>query len=167
MTMTGKSEAGNVEYSGSGASIGVAGGYALTPQLIVFGQLLYAGTSGTDVKMNGGNSTSTTYDVNVAGIGLGAASYFGPNLFVSASVLLATATIDDSSGHTVVSSKSGFGFDAIVGKEWWVSDNWGLGVSGQMILGRMKGKDPDLVLVGTVPDWSTLGFALLFSATYN
>jgi hypothetical protein len=57
-------------------------------------------------------------------------------------------------------------FEALVGKEWWVSDNWGLGLSGQMVPGTFRGKDPDLTL-GLVPSWKATAFSLLFSATYN
>jgi hypothetical protein len=167
ITMTGKSASDKVEYSGGGASVAVAGGFAVMPHLIVFAEGMLAGSANSDVKLNGLSSGSTQYGANVEGIGIGVASYFGPNLFVAASVLLADATFDDGNGNTVASSKSGVAFDLTAGKEWWVSDNWGLGVSGQMVLGSMKmGKDPDPVL-GVPADYTSIGFSLLFSATYN
>jgi hypothetical protein len=166
MTITGKTASDTVEYSGGGASLAVAGGYAIMPHLIVFAEGLVAGNANSDVKLNGAASGMTTYGANVEGIGVGVSSYFGPNLFAAAAILLAQASFDNGNGTTLASSKSGVAFDLTVGKEWWVSDNWGLGISGQMITASMKGKDPDLVL-GVAPNYRALGFALLFSATYN
>jgi hypothetical protein len=51
-----------------------------------------------------------------------------------------------------------------VGKEWWVSSNWGLGLAGRALLGAMK----DRPLVNeNVTTWRLAAFSLLFSATYN
>lgn len=48
----------------------------------------------------------------------------------------------------------------MVGKEWWVSDNWGLGVAANFMVGSMKDKDYDT-------RWTGLSTSILFSATYN
>ena len=74
--------------------------------------------------------------------------------------------LNDSNGNVLEKSKTGLALEALFGKEWWVSDNWGLGLSGQVILGRMQGKDVDMTLL-EVPTWTAKAFSLLFSATYN
>jgi len=47
-----------------------------------------------------------------------------------------------------------------VGKDWWVSENWGLGAAAQLLLGSAKDRNADA-------NWSTAAVALMFTATYN
>ena len=55
----------------------------------------------------------------------------------------------------------GFGLRAALGKEWWVSDHWGLGIAGHVSLtvNQDSGTNP--------PTWTGLGATVAFSATYN
>ena len=55
----------------------------------------------------------------------------------------------------------GLGLKLAVGKEWWVSDHWGIGVAGQFFISRND--DPD----ATTVKLTTLGGGVAFSATYN
>jgi hypothetical protein len=48
----------------------------------------------------------------------------------------------------------------MVGKEWWVSDDWGLGVAAQLLLGSAKDPYSDA-------HWTSRGVAVMFSSTYN
>jgi len=51
------------------------------------------------------------------------------------------------------------------GKEWWVSSNWGLGIAGELFLGRMAGgSEPGRT--ETHP-YTVKGFSLLVSASFN
>ena len=59
-------------------------------------------------------------------------------------------------------SKTGLGFQAMVGKEWWVTADWGLGVAADLLLSSMK-DDPAV----SNDTYSATTFGLLFSATYN
>jgi hypothetical protein len=100
------------------------------------------------------------------GIGGGAAYYLESNLFFAGSLLGSQLFIDDSNGNSVVQSDLGITFEGLFGKEWWVSDNWGLGVTGQVLLGVMK----DQAIPGqnaSTPTWKLAAFSVLFSATYN
>jgi hypothetical protein len=57
----------------------------------------------------------------------------------------------------------GFGFDGEIGKEWWVSDDWGVGVAARVSIANVPGGD-------SVPDDANFGAAfisVLFSATYQ
>jgi hypothetical protein len=57
----------------------------------------------------------------------------------------------------------GFGFDGEIGKEWWVADDWGIGVAARLSIAEVPGGD-------SVPDGANFGAAfvsLLFSATYQ
>ena len=55
-------------------------------------------------------------------------------------------------------SEYGIGFNAMVGKEWWVGEDWGIGATGYLSYGTMKDKDYTI-------NYFYVG--VLFSATYN
>lgn len=160
--------AGTATYNGWGGSASAAFGYSVTRRLVIYFELLDAGAVESTVKVNGAgvNTGATNLGPEVIGYGPGAAYYFGPNLFAAATLLIATANISDDSGRTFDESKSGVALELQLGKEWWASDNWGLGVSAQFIRGSMDGKDADLFLNET-PSWTATSLSLLFSATYN
>ena len=75
------------------------------------------------------DSTANGVSNVLTSFGVGMAHYFGSNAFLGGSVLLSRLSINDDGGDTVARSKYGPGFSLIVGKEWWVSDNWGLGAA--------------------------------------
>jgi hypothetical protein len=57
----------------------------------------------------------------------------------------------------------GFGFDGEIGKEWWVADDWGIGIAARLSIADVPGGD-------SVPDGASFGAAfisVLFSATYQ
>jgi hypothetical protein len=64
------------------------------------------------------------------------------------------------------SSQSGFTFQFKVGKEWWVSDNWGLGIAAG--LGYLSADDQT---EPSYPDYSgkleTTKFFVVFNTTFN
>jgi hypothetical protein len=71
---------------------------------------------------------------------------------------------DPSSGPTARPHTAlGLGILIGVGYEWWVSEEWGLGVLGRMTRGFTEGQD------GGLDEWvhDTSGWCLLMSATYN
>jgi hypothetical protein len=66
-----------------------------------------------------------------------------------------------SSSGSDASTNWGFGARAALGKEWWVSDHWGLGLVGHlsMSFNQDQGTNP--------PTWTSWAFTAAFSATYN
>jgi hypothetical protein len=58
-------------------------------------------------------------------------------------------------------SDTGFGMRLALGKEWWVSDSWALGLNGQFAFASNDDKDAG---GGT---WDTTWFGVAFSATYD
>ncbi len=61
--------------------------------------------------------------------------------------------------HTAV----GTGFVLGAGYEWWVSDEWGVGVLARLLRGGTDGTDPD----GVAWSHTTTTYALMLGATYN
>ena len=70
--------------------------------------------------------TSDLGEIGVGAFGPGLAYYFERcNLYLSATFGLAGFSANDGNGVKVDSAKSGAAFDFMVGKEWWVSRDWG------------------------------------------
>ena len=80
------------------------------------------------------------------------------NLYLSGTIGLASITLD-LDGFPSVESETGVGFDLTLGKEWWTSDNWGLGIAAGFGFHNIPDKG--------IEDWKGPSFALRFSATYN
>jgi hypothetical protein len=169
------SEAGNnLAIAGASFSLGIALGGAVNTHLIVYGTLidsLIRSATGTvrgpsQNNLNGQLAQAAFGGLNAAGVqgvGGGAAYYLGSNVFFAGSLLGSRLLVSDSVGGSW-SSSWGLSFEGQVGKEWWASDNWGLGVAGQVIVGAMKDR---AYANESVPTWTLATFSVLFSSTYN
>ena len=157
----------DVSVAGAGPGFGIAVGGAVNSHLIIYGTVIDSEASDPEVKVNGQSqgSTNNGTSAGVVGIGAGLAYYLDSNLFFAGSLLASRLVVDDSNGNSLGKSEWGFTFEGLLGKEWWVSDNWGLGVSGQLLLGAMK--DHATIAGEAVPTWTLAAFSVLFSATYN
>ena len=152
---------GSTSVSGGGGLFGVAMGGKVASNLAVFGSLLATtannpdfATGGVDAGRNGGSAA-------VGGFGAGLVYYFEPiNVYVSGALVTVSMRIDNTQG-TIDESKFGYGIEGIVGREWWLSRHWGLGVAAELLgaTGMTDKYDPNL-------DWSAVATNLLFSATY-
>jgi hypothetical protein len=67
----------------------------------------------------------------------------------------------DANGKTTYTSDFGAGFEGMIGKEFWVSEHWGLGGALEFV-GASSMKDTDTPNIS----WSATAFNLLVSATY-
>ncbi len=154
--------------SGAGLGIDIAVGAAVTENLALFGELLVDSAVNPDVKRGASTSSLSNRTADATGFGVGAAYYFMPtNTFLAASLLVARSSLEDTTGEesvTVSESDAGLGLNLVGGKEWWVSDNWGLGVAGQLFAARVKDSE---VLMNSKPTWTLFGFSLAFTATFN
>jgi len=153
------------EYSGYGLALAGAAGVAIVRNLILFGTLTLDTTTDTSERLSG-YSVYADGDVNLYGFGAGLAYYVEiVNMYAAAAVmgmkadLTPTGTSSSSQGMNL--SRLGPGLAVLVGKEWWMSENWGLGVATQLLQSWMPGVGSSS---GTMRGGS---FSLLFSATYN
>ena len=149
---------GTGKLSGGGPAFSVAVGGAPVPNLAVFGSIFFTGPSQPK------QSTGGTFngDALVGGFGAGIVYYFMPaNIFLSGTLAALQFQADDANGKTVYTSDFGVGFEGMVGKEFMVSDHWGLGGALEFVgASSMKDKDNPNI------SWSAAAFNLLFSATY-
>jgi hypothetical protein len=152
---------GTIKLAGGGPAFAVAVGGAPIPNLAVFGSLFFTGASQPKVTGNG-YSVQTTGDALVGGFGAGLVYYFMPaNIYLSGAVATLSLQADDSNGKTTYTSDYGVGFDGIIGKEFFVSEHWGLGGALEFVgASSMKDKDNPNI------SWSAAAFNLLLSATY-
>jgi opacity protein-like surface antigen len=120
------------------------------------------GFSMTDPELESGGVEieldDATYSVSAFGAGL--TYYTDSNFYVSPSIGLATASIEFD--NVTVESDTGFAVDLTIGKEWWVSDKWGLGVAAGFGFHAIP-LDEDV----SEDDATGNNFALRFSATFN
>jgi hypothetical protein len=157
------SQAGtDVTISGGSETFGAAFGGVVSPNLIIYGSLF--GSSMTDPAVDvSGTSLTSSGTVNLIGVGPGLAYYFEPvNMYVAGTLAAMKVTTSDSSGNNSADgTKWGFGLQAMVGKEWWVTQDWGLGVAGEVLFASMKDSADSTIT------WTGTAFSVAFSATYN
>ena len=93
--------------------------------------------------------------------GVGATYYIYPyNFFVSGSLGPVKFVLTGDEEELDAATEFGFGFQLAFGKEWWVSENWGLGATLAINYGSVDEDSEDFEL-------STFAITLMFSATFN
>ncbi|MFZ2950163.1 MAG: hypothetical protein WA003_11810 [Desulfuromonadaceae bacterium] len=159
---TTSSDTGGIERELSGVSgmFNVAIGGAVAQDLILHLDVSGVGTSDPEEKINGTERSSNVSSSSTSLAALGMTYYFPSNVYVTGAVGIAKSR--NKSGGIKDTTDNGFGVNVMVGKEWWVSDNWGIGVAGQFLYTNC----PDKV-VGDTFDVKSTSVGILFSATYN
>jgi hypothetical protein len=100
-------------------------------------------------------------DIVFESMGLGATYYIMPvNIFVTASGGIGVLAFEDDYGDSK-DTAAGLALGGMVGKEWWVGTDWGLGLAGQVRYIRVRDYLFDRERLNGI------AFSLLFSATYN
>lgn len=148
----------HLEFSGSGAALSVAIGGCVTDDLALHADFFGAQAVSITVKENGAEVASGG-DTSLSSIGIGpGVTYYTPtNFYLGAS--LGIGRVSAREGEQKVTSDTGVGLDLYVGKEWWASDNWGLGLAGQLVVTSVPTRVNTKLL--------TTAVGVLFSATYN
>jgi hypothetical protein len=123
----------------SGASLAMAAafGYAFTPNLIVYAEVAGHRIPNCAHKDNVESGVSSRVGCDIFGIGPGMAYYFMPStVYISGTVIVLPLVQEDSSTDPLTSS--GFGFNLMVGKEWWLFPHWGLGIAAEYLFAWAK-----------------------------
>ena len=160
-----------LNIAGSGLQMDVNIGGAVAENIIVFAQFSVNTAVAPEVTLQGGNiSASETFgdDVSAAtvGIGGGVQYYVMPaGIYLAGSLLsvqlqLARDANGDGNSEERGGSEKGVGLQLRLGKEWWVSDEWGLGIAGSYL----RASIPEL---GGDEAWTVNNFAVTFTATFN
>lgn len=146
---------GGTSFGGGGSGGDLSIGGAVAEDLILAGHLWSYEQFGTNAFLAGSSPQLSDSRAAVGGIGLELRRYFMPaNLFVSVTPALAVANVRTPAKDDL----PGFGVQVAAGKEWWVSDHWGLGVAAKGFGAWCSGDGVSA---------SGYGGAIAFTATYN
>ena len=110
-----------------------------------------------------GKEKNLEYSESMYLYGIGVTRYIYPyNFYFSGSLGSVKFGIgdNDSDGEISGATEFGFGFQFAFGKEWWVSENWGLGATIAINYGSVDEDEVD-------GEWSAFAITLMFSATFN
>ena len=159
---TSASYAGDSEkVYGVGVTFGLAVGGVVAPNLVVYGEFFGTSASDPTFESNGSSATASGLTATMAGIGPGVAYYLDGNMYLSGTLLFTKRSFSDSDTNDQLASTNwGIGAGLTFGKEWWVTGDWGLGVSGQFQMASMKDNGYDT-------RWTAITASLLCSVTYN
>ncbi len=155
-----KYQGADLETTGGGAALSVAIGGSVVEDLAIHAELFGVSAVAPTVSQNGTRigSGSREDSLSSVGIGAGLTYYFSPtNLYLSAAFGMGRVALRANGDE--VHSDTGIGLDFLLGKEWWVSENWGLGLAGQLIFTSVPSSGDT--------DFHTVGLGLLLSASYN
>lgn len=155
---------GDVELSGGAGFFSLDIGGALVDNLVLHGRLSSLLLASPTVYVQDQEfDTPDDASLSFALLGVGLTYYLMPaNVYFTGVVGVARASADDGTGDPST-TKAGFGLQGDIGKEWWVSDNWGLGVAGRLMYAAV----PDEQVGDDSTTLHGLGFGVLFSATYQ
>jgi hypothetical protein len=162
-------DAAETSVSGTGGAFGLAMGVALMPNVILYGEVFDSVAIGPTVE-SGAFEVETSDDTafSIVGIGPGMAIYFPSNFYLSGTLAFSRLVADPDTGEDddEATSDLGIGLSATLGKEWWVSTNWGLGAALQLYAGGMKDGGAETE-DGDDVTWGAASLLLAFSATLN
>ena len=149
-----------LEFSGLSGDANFAIGGMVSRNLALHGTFWGWAISDPDVEINNDDQGELDGSLTMSAIGGGVTYYFMPtNLYLSGSLGLGQLELDiENVGDA--DTDWGLVFDATIGKEWWVSANWGLGLAGGFGFHSISEDNFD-------DNWSGVSLGLRFSATFN
>ncbi len=151
----------DVAVKGGAFGLNLEIGYAILENFILYGKLYGTSVSNPDIEIGDVTVEGTDDDVssNFSALGVGATYYIMPaNIYVSGAISASQLSITED-GDTIAETDSGPALHLGVGKEWWVSRNWGLGLGAELALGRIRSDNDD--------DWNVTSATLFLSGTFN
>jgi hypothetical protein len=151
-------------YSGPGVSYGASFGGTIAPNLILYGEFLGTTVYNATASYGGRVPDYSGMDLTMFGVGPGVAYYVEPvNLYLSGTLTFTQISFSDTNSAAPLDSTNlGVGFSFMVGKEWWVNRDWGVGIAGQFHIATMSDS-----VQGYDTRMRAAAFSVLFSATYN
>jgi hypothetical protein len=157
-------------FSSAGSALNVQLGGAITPNVILFGELLASAASSFEAPdAPGATPTNVKAGAGVGGLGIGVAYCFMPvNVCLSGTLASMAATFTGvlDKNRADQATKAAPALKLGVSKEWWVGSDVGLGVGVQyLVTGAMK--DTTAYQNVMAPVWHAQSFALVGSFTYN
>ncbi len=172
-SFTGEDSSGKIEYEGRAGLFNLQLGGFVAPNWALHGGISVISADDTDIEIDGNSAGISDASYGVGNLALGFSYYIMPiNIYISPELRFrgrAKTEYKVSDTDVEYTYKSGRGFGLTVGKEWFVSSNWGLGVALSYYKDTLDGHK---VKTGGVEIDSDLDgdhsyFGIAFSATYN
>jgi hypothetical protein len=117
-----------LELDEAGGNHNLAIGGIVTDNLAIHGTLFGWATKDPQLDLNGREIGTYSGTVTMNAVGGGLTWYIMPvNIYLSGSLGFAWLSFKDQ--NVTVDTGTGGAIDLTIGKEWWVSDRWGLGVA--------------------------------------
>lgn len=155
----------DMTFSGFSQALRCQIGGTISENFILFGEFGGVVQIEPELEWLGRTATATDITVSVFDFGGGVTYYLMPsNFYFSVSIHTSQATLeyDGTSGE----SEYGFGFNAMIGKEWWISDQWAMGASVYGYYSSMKDKGSENG-INYEYDINNFSVGVMFSVTYN
>jgi hypothetical protein len=149
----------DANIKGFAGTFGIAAGIAVAENHILAIHIWDAIATSPTVTVGGTTTTNPNATVSFIAVGAEYTAYMSQNLYLSISPALTRGTLAVSGNSSDTSW--GIGLRTALGKEWWISDHWGLGIVGHLSLSSNQdtGTNP--------PTWISWAATVAFSATYN
>jgi hypothetical protein len=149
-----------LKMSGTGVDFEMAIGGIVTPNLAIHGTVLAWVVSDPEIEFQD-QSENAGGALSLAGVGAGMTYFIMPvNIYLTGSAGIGQVSVSDDN----ISYEFGTGFmiEAVVGKEFFVSDGWGLGFSVGIVYHSVPWDGVDID-----ENWNGISFPIRFSATMN
>ena len=146
--------------SGTAGDLNIAIGGMISKNLALHGTLFGWSAADPKVELNGIDAGDLPGTMTAAAFGIGLTYYFMPaNIYLSGSAGSGSMELDIDGGSDG-KTDSGLFMDFTLGKEWWVGDEWGLGVAGGLEYHSFP--DPDIN-----ENWTGTSYTIRFTASMN
>jgi hypothetical protein len=156
--------AADVDISGLSGSFAIDLGGAVTENLVIHARMSDLSMVNPNVSVDGmdlGDADETSLTAFLFGPAI--TYYLMPaNVYLTAAIGISWLRITNWNTDRAAATDIGFGLNADIGKEWWVSDDWGLGVAGRFWFTHTSESAGGVDFNYDLP-----GFAILFSATFQ
>lgn len=150
----------DMTISGAAQALRFQIGGTVAENLMLYGEFGGVMQIEPDIEWMGQSASTSDVTVSVYDFGGGITYYLMPsNFYFSLSLLASQAEIENSGNKGT--SEYGFGFNAMVGKEWWVDAQWALGVAVYGYYSTMNDKG------GSENEINNFSIGAMFSVTYN
>lgn len=155
-----------MDMSGAGGQFDLKIGGAIKENLLLHATLISSEMPGPRIKIAHGEQGKASNDLSIGEemLGVGLTYYVMPkNIFFSGSIGIGSFSVSDNSSNSDYLTQSGFSMQLKVGKEWWISKNWGFGIGltyGKTALTNNAGG-------GVEERLNSNRIAVLFNTTFN
>jgi hypothetical protein len=148
----------DIDWSGPSMGMGMAIGGSIVDNLALHADFQNTLVLSPTVETKGKSETFDG-DLQLSSLGIGVTYYFMPiNLYLSGAIGLGVTSFENNAGQQYDTS-AGPVLNVLLGKEWWVGADWGVGVAAQLLVMSVKDDIDGKLTSGALN--------VLFTATYN